>query len=259
MKTPLVKAEILSIYKKNDTRVFLPEKMALCTPDMQRAIYGLKSDLEAARGNLYLSDLFRTYDMQLQANLDYKTGKKQAYSPPPGGSMHEAGRAFDLDLDSIKISLKAFWKLADKYGCKPIITSPDSSAKEAWHFDCRGSHQLVYDYYESEKGSNFKPYAAMAAGAILALGIKVDVFNGKEKEAAIQSGLIRLGYEIGNIDGIIGFKTNQALETAGITGSDTESLLLGVENLLQQKFPDEYRGDFSADSDETTPPGHVIG
>jgi hypothetical protein len=68
-----------------------------------------------------------------------------------------------------------------------------------------------------------------------------------------------LGYEIGNIDGIIGFKTNQALEAAGISGSDADSVLLGVENLLQQKFPGEYRVDRPADSNEDNPPGHVIG
>jgi hypothetical protein len=258
MKTPLVKAEILSIYVKNDTRIFLPERMAQCTPDMQRAIYAIKNGLEAVSGNLYLSDLFRSYDMQQQAYLDYKTGKKQAYSPPPGGSMHEAGRAFDLDLDSLKITLQDFWKIADKHGCKPIITSPDSSAKEAWHFDCRGSHQLVYEYYTDGKGTNLKPYEAMAISAILAIGIQVDKFSGKEKEAAIQSGLIRLGYEIGNIDGIIGFKTNQALETAGVSGSDMDSLLLGLENLLQQKFPDEYRVDLVTDSGENDPPPNVI-
>jgi hypothetical protein len=39
--------------------------------------------------------------MQLQSHLDWKTGKKSAFSPPPGGSLHEAGRALDLDLDSL--------------------------------------------------------------------------------------------------------------------------------------------------------------
>jgi len=36
-----------------------------------------------------LSDLLRSYDMQLQAHLDYTSGKKSAFSPAPGGSMHE--------------------------------------------------------------------------------------------------------------------------------------------------------------------------
>jgi len=260
MKTPLLGIEFWSIYKKNGTRFLLPKRMAQCTPDTQKALAAIKSDLEAKGGNLYLSDLFRTYDMQLQAHLDYETGKKPAYSPPPGGSLHEAGRAFDLDLESIKIPLKDFWEIAAKHGCNPIIKTPDSSASEAWHFDCRGSHQIVYDYYASGKGSNFtSPYKAMTASAILAIGIKVDKFDGKEKEASIQSGLIRLGYDdIGNIDGLIGSRTNSALEQAGISSSDADDILLEIENLLQQKFPQEYQISV-ADNEEGELPSHLIG
>ena len=60
-------------------------------------------DLTALGNNLRLSDLFRTYEMQRQVNLDYVEGRKHAYSPPPGGSMHEAGRAMDIDLSSMGV------------------------------------------------------------------------------------------------------------------------------------------------------------
>lgn len=93
-----------------------------------------------------LSDLLRSYDMQLQAHLDYTSGKKSAFSPAPGGSMHEGGRAFDLDLGALKIKLGQFWDIARKYGVTPIIKSPNPSASEAWHFDCRGSHERIYAY-----------------------------------------------------------------------------------------------------------------
>ena len=51
--------------------------------------------------------------------------------------MHEAGRAFDLDLDVIKnsgISLQEFWEIANKYGILQIISTPDFGKDEAWHF-----------------------------------------------------------------------------------------------------------------------------
>src|SRR4051812_32298727 len=97
MFTPLVEIKFYSIYGGP-----LPSRMAKCTPDTYRALFAVKENLKARNSDLVLSDLFRSYDMQFQANRDYVTGKKTAYSPPPGGSMHEAGRAFDLDLKYIK-------------------------------------------------------------------------------------------------------------------------------------------------------------
>lgn len=241
MRTPLVPIQVLSIYKQGENQIFLPKRMAQCTPDMHRAIMSIRRDLESKGGKLALSDLFRSYDMQLQAHLDWKAGKKKAYSPPPGGSMHEAGRAFDLDLKSLVISLADFWKIADKYAVYPIITKPDLSLSEAWHFDCRGSHGLVYNYYRDKNGTNFKPYEAMAKSAILELGITLDDLGGKETEACIQSGLIRLGYKIGNMDGIIGKNTRAALEEAGVKFGDKKEMLTAVQDLLQDGFTDEYR------------------
>jgi hypothetical protein len=242
MRTPLVPIQVLSIYKQNNNPVFLPRRMSQCTPDMYRAIMSLQRDLESRGGKLVLSDLFRSYDMQLQAHLDYETGKKSAFSPPPGGSMHEAGRAFDLDLASIKIPLADFWKVAENCGIFPIITKPDTGLKEAWHFDCRGSHGAVYEYYKNGDGTNLKPYEAMAKSAILELGIPVDLYAGKETEACIQSGLIRLGYKIGSMDGILGKNSRAALDKAGIKiNGDTKAMLTAVQDLLQGKYPTEYQ------------------
>jgi hypothetical protein len=179
--------------------------------------------------------------MQFQAHLDYTSGKKSAFSPAPGGSMHEAGRSLDLDLGSLKISLAQFWDIAAKYGLSPIIKEPKTSLKEAWHFDCRGSHGKIYEYYAAGKGTDRKPYEAMAASAILSAGLRHDAFVGRETEAGIQSGLIRLGYELGNFDGQIGMKTKMALQKAGLPDSDLKAALEGVENLIQKSFPDEFR------------------
>lgn len=259
MRTPLVPIQILSIYKQNNNQVFLPRRMAQCTPDMYRAIMSLQQALESKGGKLVLSDLFRSYDMQLQAHLDWKTKKKKAFSPPPGGSMHEGGRAFDLDLESLKIPLAEFWKLAEQYGVYPIITKPDAGLSEAWHFDCRGSHGAVYEYYKNGDGTNLKPYEAMAKSAILELGVPVDLYAGKETEASIQSGLIRLGYKIGSMDGILGKNSRAALEQAGIKIGDTNAMLTAVQDLLQSKYPTEYRAVAGMDSITTAEsPTHVI-
>jgi len=241
MAAPLVRPIVLSVYEVNGQRVLMPERMARSTPDMKKAMYGIRAEVEAAGGKFALSDLFRSYDMQLQAHLDFSSGKKKAFSPPPGASMHESGRAFDVDLKGLKMSLADFWQIANKLGVVPIIAQPDPKASEAWHFECRGSHQLVYDYYKAGKGTNFsKPAAAMAASAIVAAGLKHDLYVGKEEAACVQSGLIRLGQDIGNIDGEIGPKTSGVLSSLGIAGSTRAEQIQGLDALLQQKFPDEF-------------------
>ena len=240
MKTPLTHINIESIYFKDGKRFPLPQKMAQCTPDTKQALIEIGKAVEAKGGQFYLSDLFRSYDMQLQSHLDWKNGRKSAFSPMPGGSMHEAGRAFDMDLSKIKIKLADFWKIAKEFGFFPIISQPDSNESEAWHFDCRGSHQKVYEYYKTGKGKNLKPYTAMAASAILSINVKVDTFGENQSEAAIQAGLIRLGFEHGNIDGDVGQKTRTALDKAEIIWTNAEQVLLIVENQLKEKYPSEY-------------------
>jgi hypothetical protein len=235
---PLEDIKIKSIYGGGD----LPKKMARCTPDMLNALQGAAADVKAAGGELILSDLYRSYDMQLQAHLDYVTGKKKAYSPPPGGSMHEAGRAFDLDLSTLKMKLSDFWKIAAKHQLQPIIDTPSAGALEAWHFDCRGSHGLLYDYYADGKGDNFsKPYTAMAASAIVSTGVKVDTLGGDPLTGFIQSGLIRLGQEIGDLDGRLGPKSRGGIAALKIDpDASAQSIAAEIDKLLQKKFPQEY-------------------
>jgi zinc D-Ala-D-Ala carboxypeptidase len=242
MPAPLLDITIMSIYFANGQRMPLPKRMAHATPDMKAALQEVGAALEGLGGHLYLSDLFRSYEMQLQSHLDWKTGKKQAFSPAPGGSLHEAGRALDLDLESLGMKLKDFWPIARDHGLFPIISAPTAGASESWHFDCRGSQDLVYQYYKNGKGNNFdKPYAAMAASAILSIGVQVDKFAAKQKEAALQSALIRLGHDIGNIDGGIGDRTKAGLSDAGVPLADTQTMLTALEGQLAAKFPAEFQ------------------
>ena len=148
MTAPLVEVTITSIYKNAEgKRVPLPKRMAHCTPDMKTALQAVGVELEQQSGRLFLSDLFRSFDMQLQSHMDFVNGKKKAFSPPPGGSLHEAGRALDLDLESLApVKLAEFWELARPHGLLPIINKPTPGVSESWHFDCRGSHHIVYEY-----------------------------------------------------------------------------------------------------------------
>jgi D-alanyl-D-alanine dipeptidase len=241
MSAPLVPITWPSIYPATGPKKPLPARMAKCTPDMKAAIEAASAALVAKGGKLVLSDLFRSYEMQTQAHQDYVTGRKSAFSPAAGGSLHEAGRAFDLDLGAIKVTLAKFWELAAPAKLVPIIAAPTSGVSESWHFECRGSHQLVYDYYRAGKGNNFpKPYNAMAASAIVSIGVRVDKFGANGEAAYIQSGLIRLGANIGNMDGAIGTKTNTGLAALGIAQGTLAQMVARVEAKLKAKFPAEF-------------------
>ena len=244
MPAPMQKIDILSIYfdKPTNTRLKLPKRMAQCAPDTKKAVLKIRDELSLNGIDLFLSDMFRSYDMQLQAHIE--NAKKGIFSPLPGGSMHEAGRAFDLDLSALLkdnvLSLADFWEIAAAHGVSPIVGTPNKNLKEAWHFECRGSHAKVRQYYRDGKGgNNMQSYEAMAASAILAIGVQVDRFN-NQKAAAIQSALIRLGHEPGPLDGAIGQKTRNALAAAGIADGPVDAMLLPLEERLKQTFPEDY-------------------
>ena len=239
--TPLITIDFPSIYTVRGVRTLLPERMARCAPDTKACLLNAANSVRDAGGQILLSDLFRSYEMQLGSHNDFRSGKKKAFSPPPGGSLHEAGRAFDLDLDALAMPLRSFWEICTACELTPIIDKPDPRKSEAWHFECRGSHSLVYGYYKRGQGNNFEtPYQAMAASAIVSSGIRHDKFAGREKNAYVQSALIRLGHVIGNLDGWIGKRTRDALDTLGLGGSSLDEIIDGLDDLLQTAFPHEF-------------------
>ena len=270
MSAPIIAVSVLSSYKNNAGQFAnLPSRMGRSTPDMQKALIRIGGDLRAAGGAFRLSDLYRSYEMQLQAHMDYKSGKKSAYSPPPGGSMHESGRAFDVDVGALGVSLARFWEIAAKHGVVPIIDQPSTSIKECWHFECRGSHELVRQYYKAGKGKNMKPSEAIAASAIVGTAVEVSRFK-DQTGVAIQSALIRLGQEIGDMDGALGPKSNAAITALGITPGEAAAVLAALEAKLAKAFPDEWdtagasfsAGDFSDDSlfwEDSTAPDYLDG
>ncbi len=233
MTQSLIDIQIPSIYNNGP----LPSRMAKCTPDTRAGILAIAADVRAKGHELRLSDLFRSYDMQKQSHEDWRQGKKKAYSPPPGGSMHEAGRAIDIDLASVGMALATFWKVARAHGFEPIIQSPNPGQSEAWHFDRRGSHHAVYEYVVSGKaGRGVSAYAQMSVSSILQSGIPVDSVKDQDV-ARLQSGLIRLGFDAGCIDGVLGETTMKAIEQAGCTRANAMDW---VTAQLRQRFPEEY-------------------
>ncbi len=230
--TPLVPISVASIYNN----AALPSRMAKCTPDTARAIEGIVDDLRGGGNDLRLSDLFRSHDMQRQANLDYVERRKTSYSPPAGGSMHEAGRAMDIDLASIGVSLADFWEIAKARGFLPIIDAPIAGRSESWHFDCRGSHDAVYKYVQQGKaGASIPPYTQMARSGILSIGVQVDAVP-DQAVALLQSALIRLGFDPGRIDGVIGARTLAALRDAG---ADPDDPAASLTSQLKARYPAE--------------------
>ncbi len=230
--TPLVPIHIASIYNGP-----LPHRMAQCTPDTKAAIEAVARDLAAMGFGIRLSDLFRSHDMQAQSHADFVEGRKKAFSPPPGGSLHEAGRAMDIDLSSIGVTLPKFWEIAKAHGFSPIIDTPDPHRSESWHFDYWGSHGAVYEYVKAGKaGKMLAPYTQMAQSAILSLGVKLDVIPAQDV-AFLQAGLIRMGFDPGRIDGVEGDRTMKALQTAGVDLADPVTWL---SEALLAKFPGEY-------------------
>lgn len=240
MSAPIVPIAIRSIYKnRSGENVNLPSRNGQGTPDMRTALLRIERDVKAARGVFQLSDLYRTYEMQLQAHMDYVSRKKSAFSPPPGGSMHESGRAFDVDVAALGMTLEAFWKIAARHGVVPIIDRPSTSIKECWHFECRGSHDLVRQYYLAGKGKNMKASEAIAASAIVSTGVQVNRFK-DQTGAMIQSALIRLGQDIGDLDGSVGPRSKAAIAAAGIPAGDPAAVLAALEAKLMEKFPREW-------------------
>lgn len=212
----LVPIKVLSCYK-NSKKQFVPlgSIAGQCVPEFATAINGIITDCKALGCEVRFSDLFRNSSMQNQAHSDYVTGVKKSFSPPAGSSMHEAGRAMDVDLSSIKkIGLTKFWEICKSHGVVPIISKPDSSALEAWHFECRGEFQRIYDYVARYDSSS--AYKLMTICAIADIGTELSDWD--TRAIRIQTALILRGFNIGKLDGIIGPKCRELMIKSKIGG-----------------------------------------
>jgi len=216
-----------TIYKKRGKRLTVESfnQCAYIHPGMFEALEKLNKIVELTKGHMHIIDLLRTWEMQSLARDNYEAGKKTAYVAKPGSSFHQSGMAVDIAVSDLGFKdskkedwLEIFWVLAKPLGFKPIISIPDITANESWHFD--------WIPEEWEEVYNRLSYKEAAKATILDVGCwNPDEDPEKLRKMFIQSQLIRLGYfETGKIDGIFGPKTHNVLEYLGLKDFDTLTL-----------------------------------
>ena len=76
----------------------------------------------------------------------------------------------------------------------------------------------------------------MAHSAIVAIGVQVDGLP-DQGVGFLQAGLIRLGFDPGRIDGVMGPRTLGAMRAAGVDPDDPAG---SISQLLKQRFPSEF-------------------
>lgn len=216
-----------SSYKKANGERILTDGFKdgnLITPDMYEALKELDKKVQEKTGNLFIIDLFRSWETQAEARKKYLSGKKKAFVAKPGGSFHNAGRAVDIQVKELNFSgdkedwLQTFWDIAQPLGFHPIISIPDLDASECWHFDFPGE--------EWEDAYATLPYGEVAKCCALDIGQwDPDEDEDRAKRRFIQAQLIRLGYHgIGKVDGLFGPKTIKCLKNCGVAALDIESM-----------------------------------
>lgn len=200
----LVYVQVPSWYAKPKGSAPLPKRLgclyAPAAADLDRALI----EISKAGGHVWFSDMFRSSTAQAKAHQDYLTGRKSAYSPPAGASMHEAGRAFDLDPGDTGIGLKKIKEILAAHGWTGIA----DRGSECWHHDWRGPDgQSAY-----EAGSaGMSRYRAMARHCIQVIRNPSTDDEHLSRVKEIQTMLNQVWPHLLTIDGIYGPKTKDAV------------------------------------------------
>lgn len=184
--TKLVYVPVKGIYKTADG--LLPNRMSWMAPDAAAAFRAADAEFVSLGLPMRYSDCFRDRIMQMNAWADHqlylKSGGKEgkaAYSPPPGFSMHESGRARDYDatvfadpafaktLKEKKLDQRTVVEVYRKYGIVGIVDVGDPvrvDRSEEWHFEFRGEFQQVYDDCLKRGRSRAQAYREMVRKSI---------------------------------------------------------------------------------------------
>jgi len=174
----LVTIAVKGIYGRPGS--LLPASMARLTPDAAASLAQVEAEIERLGGCFRLSDAYRSSAMQSRAHDDYIKGRKHAYSPPAGSSMHEAGRAIDLDLAALihppsvpkgsqtlnELKVRAIFEAHGWTFIAPAGNPHSVDVKESWHIEFRGPFQETYDSVFKRANVHSKAYHSMAAAAI---------------------------------------------------------------------------------------------
>lgn len=203
-------------------------KCGHAAPDMVEGLRRLAEDLSGIR----VTDCFRDIGTQEKLRRKYENwvnaGKPKEFNPAfmknafvaiPGKSMHNGGRAIDLDIGALRVAygeqyLDEFWPLAAARGFTPVIARPIEGSSECWHFDFKGYWQPVFDRLGYEQGVLAANCSVNMAGAF------------QSQERKIQAHVVRLGKDIGEIDGILGKRSRAALLELGLDKTLVENTKL---------------------------------
>jgi len=156
--------------------------------------------------------------MQMQAHWDWKTGKKVAYSPPAGRSMHNAARSIDVDVKLIEESLNPtgyakkgfdlYWEIYRDLGFTGVRENAKYACKtatEAWHQDYLGVFTAL------RKVQGYKIAAIVAT--MDAIGDNYPGYTHDQiRNYRIQAYLLSFGLYKYTVDGIWGKGTEGALK-----------------------------------------------
>ena len=198
----VVKIRVPGIYgKKGDP---LPQRMAKLVKPAAQALQQVYKDIVAEGGHLFISDMFRSFAEQQKAHEDWKSGRKSAFSPPACNSVHESGRAMDIDAFDTVIGHKRVREILIKHGWVNIVQT--LTGNECWHYEFR-----------EEKWETFKQnhgYEAMARGMKEEIGTVKDVAKAEAKKDDVKLLQTALNKVMGTnleIDGIYGEATREAV------------------------------------------------
>lgn len=225
------KVRVPGIYgKKGDP---LPARMARLVLPAAQSLQQVYRQVVAEGGHLYISDMFRSAADQQRAHEDWKSGRKSAYSPPSCSSVHEAGRAIDIDAFDTVIGHKRMRAILKSCGWVEITDS--LTGAECWHYEFRESR---WEDYKRAHG-----YPAMARAMKEEIGNLVSLPQAKKAEKDtrwLQTALNKvLGLSLA-VDGIFEEKTraavmrfqqNEGLQVDGVAGPITKQKLSEVSGL----------------------------
>jgi hypothetical protein len=234
----------------------LPARLAKLAEDAAASLEQVKLGFATKHALFRLTDAYRDPAEQAKAHNDYVTGKKTSYSPPAGSSMHEAGRAIDVDLAALihPGSVPAGYTLMDEGDVRNVLAThswiaianqgdPHSvDVKESWHFEFRGPFQKVYNETLSATKNHSQAYTAMAKAAIADLSKDTAeaekparrTLRKGDKGAEVVELQAALDMPLNQIDGDFGAKTEgfvfkfqiaHGLKADGIAGEKTLAAL----------------------------------
>jgi hypothetical protein len=194
--------------------------------DAFQALQQLNTVVKLNGGSLYVTDAFRSWTEQSGAYADFVAGRRKDYVAPPGESWHNAGRACDFDIYHLNFQsvpeenwLDKFWTIAKPLNWVPIISEPNMTLSEAWHFQYLGT-----DWRRLSGSLND---GLLARAAVLDCGqwLQTDPFI---KTRIVQAEAMRASQTPLVTDGQIGPKTFAALTKLGVEKLTTDQQIVAL-------------------------------